>query len=140
MYLRHGMNSGQVIIIIIIIIITSSSRPTYQLEYEDGSVSDVEERVIDGNTVGLQLRRTGLFNVDTNPARRVVRILDLHLTLCRSKQVSRDIWQTAASPRLVTARGGECTRPLPALDKRRVCNVLVLRYVTKGRNVSASKV
>jgi len=67
MYLRHGMNSGQVIIIIIITT-TSSSRPTYQLEYEDGSVSDVEERVIDGNTVGLQLRRTGLFNVDTNPA------------------------------------------------------------------------
>ena len=41
---------------------------------------------------------------------------------------------------LVTAGGGECTRPLPALDRRRVRNVLVLRYVTKGRNVSASKV
>ena len=54
---------------------------TYELQYKDGRVSDVEERLIDPDSVRLQLRRTRLLDVDTHVARIVVAVLDLHLTL-----------------------------------------------------------
>jgi len=44
-------------------------------------VADVEERVIDSDTVSVQFGRSCLLNINTHLARSVVAVFDLHFTL-----------------------------------------------------------